>query len=158
MDNRLSHVKFSALIATLLLVFACGTDATAQSVITYTYDTQGRLMSENYENAYDLTFEYDEEGNLISKAVSDTLMIPGEKKDVHFVVYPNPAENGFSINYALTNGDVPEKFTLYNSNGERIVIFPVKRATGVIRYKQHLNPGVYILKAGEQNSRKIVIL
>ena len=158
MKNRLHNMTCCSILSMLFLLCLLGNDARAQSVINYAYDAQGRLTSESYEGAYILELEYDEEGNLTSKAVSDTLMILGEKTDVNFVVYPNPAENGFSINYAMTNGDVPEKFTLHNSNGERIVTFPVKQATGVIRYKQHLSPGVYILKAGEQYSRKIVIL
>ncbi len=157
MNNRFFNLIRCLMFSILLLFLLSGMDARAQSVINYAYDAQGRLTSESYEGAYILELEYDEEGNLTSKAVSDTLMIPGEKTDVNFVVYPNPSENGFSINYAMTNGDVPEKFTLHNSNGERIVTFPVKQATGVIRYKQHLSPGVYILKAGDQYSRKIVI-
>jgi YD repeat-containing protein len=158
MNNRFFNLIRCLMFSILLLFLLSGMDARAQSVINYTYDGQGRLISETYENAYSQQFEYDEEGNLTSKTVSDTLMIPGEKTDVHFVVYPNPAENGFSINYALTNGDVPENFTLFNSNGEIIDVFPVKHATGVIRYKHSLQPGVYVLKAGKQMTRKIVIL
>jgi YD repeat-containing protein len=158
MDNRLSYLKCSALIATLLLVFVCGTDATAQTVITYTYDTQGRLMSENYENAYDLTFEYDEEGNMINKIVSDTLFMPGNKIDAKFVVYPNPAQRGFFINYAFEADNVPEKMTLHDSNGKIIKRIPVNGNDGVIHHKKSLAPGVYILKAGKLCSQKIVIL
>lgn len=158
MDNCLNYLNCSALIATLLLVFGCGTDATAQSVISYSYDTQGRLISENHENAYALEFAYDEEGNMINKAVSDTLFVPLTKADDAFVVYPNPASVGFVINYLFTQENVPEKMTLHDSNGKIIKKIPVNGTDGVIHYKNSLAPGVYILKAGDLHSQKIVIL
>ncbi|MFO7789422.1 MAG: T9SS type A sorting domain-containing protein [Bacteroidales bacterium] len=158
MNNRLIYLKCSSLIAMLLLVFVFGMDAVAQSAITYTYDAHGRLISENYQNSYSLEFEYDEEGNMTNKNVSDTLFIPGNKPDVEFVVYPNPAQKGFIINYAFTADDVPDEMTLHDSNGKVIEKIPVKQAKGVLHYRNYLAPGVYILKAGKQCSQKIVIL
>ncbi|MDA3819003.1 MAG: T9SS type A sorting domain-containing protein [Candidatus Delongbacteria bacterium] len=158
MNNRLNYLKCCSLIATLLLVFVFGMDANAQSAITYTYDTQGRLVSEDYQDAYSVEFEYDEEGNMINKSVSDTLFMPGNKTDVEFVVYPNPAQKGFFINYAFSADDVPDEMTLHDSKGKIIEKMPVEHAKGVLHFKRDLSPGVYILKAGKLCSQKIVIL
>ncbi|MFO7879298.1 MAG: T9SS type A sorting domain-containing protein [Bacteroidales bacterium] len=158
MNNRLIYLKCSSLIATLLLVFVFGMDASAQSAITYTYDAHGRLISENYQNAYSLEFEYDEEGNMINKSVSDTLFIPGNKTDLEFVVYPNPAQKGFIITYAFSSDNVPDEMTLLDSNGKIIEKIPVEHAKGVLHYKSYLAPGVYFLKAGNLSTKKIVVL
>ncbi|MGC9330857.1 MAG: T9SS type A sorting domain-containing protein [Bacteroidales bacterium] len=157
-NNRHIYLKSSSLIATLLLVFVFVMDAAAQSAITYTYDAHGRLISENYQDAYSLEFEYDEEGNITNKSVSDTLFVSGNKTDVEFVVYPNPAQKGFVIHHAFSADDVPDEMTLHNSNGKIIEKITVEHAKGVLHYKRDLSPGVYILKAGKLCSQKIVIL
>jgi YD repeat-containing protein len=157
MNNRFNYQKYCALIATLIFGFVFSINTNAQSAITYTYDAHGQLISESYPNMYFLEFEYDEEGNVINKTVSDTLSSPSNKIDAKFNVYPNPAQKGFVINYAFTSDAMPNEMTLHDSNGKIIETIPIKHAKGALYYKCDFSPGVYILKAGKRYSQKVVI-
>ncbi len=156
--NTHLYLKCSSLIVTLFIVFVFCMDAVSQTAITYTYDAQGRLVSEDYQDAYSLLFEYDEEGNMTNKNVNYNLSIPGNKPAGEFVVYPNPAPKDFIIHYVFSADEVPDGLTLHDSNGKIIEKIPVKHAEGVLHYKNFLAPGIYILKAGNRYSQKIVIL
>lgn len=158
MNNRLCYKKNSILVLTLVFFSVLSFIANGQTTVTYNYDVQGQLVLESYQNAYSLEFEYDEEGNLISKTVSDTLSVPGNMHDEMFNVYPNPAPKGILINYAFTTDNVPDEMIIHDSNGKIIEKIPLKHAKGVLHYLRDFSPGVYILKAGDAHSKKVVIL
>ncbi len=73
----------------------------AQSTISYSYDSQGRLLSENYQSKFQLSFTYDLEGNFINKTTTN-IGVTGIDDNIielntNILVFPNPVNKKVNI-------------------------------------------------------------
>lgn len=143
-----------ALFATIWCI-----SALAQSTISYIFDKQGRLKSEKMENAYQLQFNYDKEGNLFSKTV---VSITGlDDMDISsgnrlFKVYPNPTSNYVAIE--MLANELSNEIKLYDISGrilEKRVVSDAKTHLSLDKYEN----GVYFLmiKSGDESTRFKII-
>lgn len=93
----------------------------AQTEISYTYDGQGRLISEAYDSVYKTQLTYDKEGNIISKYIDNYSSISNIKNNSesnYYQLYPNPAEEKV---YIESNGNrVIQKLGIYDLTGRKL--------------------------------------
>lgn len=112
---------FSIIIMILSVISLC-----AQSTVNYTFDKQGRLMSEHFDSVYKVQFNYDKEGNIQSKTLTDYTVsnmseIPVSQNQV--VIRPNPATDQVIIE---VRGELKTlQINLCDANGK--VIQRIKR-------------------------------
>ncbi len=146
-----------SVIITLALLFS-GLLSSAQSVISYTYDKQGRLVSEHRESVYRTQFSYDPEGNFISKTVTNYTDIsgiaerPGESAGR---IYPNPVHDRLTLE--STKGEVIRKVRITDMQGRELLLMDCESSRVSLDVKD-LPQGIYGLTMQTESGNKTMLI
>lgn len=72
-------------------------------------------------------------------------------------VYPNPSSGELFVEYALFGFTGDEFFSIYNETGSLIYRFSLDSPIGFLKYSNKLEPGIYVVRLGENFSKKILV-
>ncbi|MBN2274340.1 MAG: T9SS type A sorting domain-containing protein [Bacteroidales bacterium] len=128
-----------------LVLLLSGLLSPAQSVISYTYDKQGRLVAEHNESVYRIQLSYDPEGNFISKTVTNYTDISGvAERPVESAcrVYPNPAVD--LVTLESTDGSLIREICISDMQGRKLLLMECENAKVQLSINS-LPDGVYCL-------------
>ncbi|HZJ14115.1 MAG TPA: RHS repeat domain-containing protein [Chthoniobacteraceae bacterium] len=97
-------MKTRALLLGCIAVLTCAVPARAM-IISYSYDSAGRLTKANYGGASNTTYKYDDDGNLLARmnSVNPFLPLAGKYSGLVSAAAPD-ANNGGFISIAITKG------------------------------------------------------
>jgi len=132
-----------------LLILAC-LFASAQSTISYTFDKQGRLKTEIIQNSYETLFNYDKEGNIVSKIITikTNLDKPNLLDDNEYKIYPNPTNSDVTIE-TLTNNRKLD-ITVCDISGKILEQKYDQESTTQFSFKKY-GKGIYFLILKSEN-------
>ncbi len=126
-------------------IILIGISVYSQSTISYTYDKQGRLTTEEYKSVYKIQLLYDQEGNFINKSVTNYTSITSSEnleKYNGYKLYPNPADDKVFIEVQGIN-DI-KNIRIYDVSGR--IVREIDDSGNIIAIPVHdLLSSVYIV-------------
>jgi antitoxin component YwqK of YwqJK toxin-antitoxin module len=139
---------------TIICLFV-GIKMQAQNIVQYTFDKQGRLITEHFESVYKVNFAFDPEGNIISKAVtnySSLEILQGEREGKSLVIYPNPAKEFFVVECHQTGID--GEIYVFDISGKAIAKTLLKNGRAVIDVSSYKS-GMFFIEIKTSNKIQI---
>jgi len=137
----------------LLLIVGC-ISASAQSNISYTFDKLGRIKSEKIQNSYEMLFNYDKEGNIVSKVVTNITDLKPIRldKDSEYKIYPNPTNSVVTIEVLTSNTNLD--ITVCDFSGK--ILDRKNSQQSITQFSLEKYPeGVYFLTLKSENKTNI---
>ncbi|ASB49578.1 T9SS type A sorting domain-containing protein [Alkalitalea saponilacus] len=139
-----------------LAVFLISSAITAQTRITYEYDRQGRVVTEEVENQYKVTFSYDVEGNLSHKHTQVYTYINEVLTEYwiqsSFFLHPNPVEDAFVIE--SVQGEMIKRVFITDINGRVCFKMNCNSNQAEVDIFSFL-PGIYFVTIVSENKSEI---
>lgn len=154
------HVKNKIMKAIFLIIaiFISFSGAFCQSIVTYKYDKQGRLISEHHESVYKIQYMYDEEGNFYNKLVTNYTDITNLKHTTgneRPELYPNPADDLVIIE--IPEGYGINNISVFDVTGRKLI--EIKEISNRTELNlSNFKSGLYLIKFESEEKTEIVKL